>query len=83
MQARNPGEPSPVVQIAIGLVLGLVGIGVPWACTGSHQLTAETLCRLRALDELPEDYGQLTVYDAIAIYERVRACRLPSPDGGP
>ncbi len=80
---RSVNDPHPVVQIAIGLALGLVCIGIPWACTSTHQLTPELACRLRALDTLPDDYGQLTVYDAIAIYERVRACAPPAiVDGG-
>lgn len=83
MQARNPGELHPVTQIAIGLVLGAVGIGLPWACTSTHQLTPELVCRLRALDVLPDDYYQITVYDAIDITERFRACaRAAPPDGG-
>jgi hypothetical protein len=61
-----------------------VGIGLPWACTSTHQLTPELACRLRALEVLPDDYAQLTVYDAIDIYERLHACAHPVlPDGGP
>lgn len=81
---RSVNDPHPVVQITIGLVIGLIGVGLPWACTSTHQLTPELACRLRALDTLPDDYGQLTVYDAISIYERVRECAVKSAvmDGG-
>lgn len=83
MQTRNASDPHPLVQITIGAVIGLVALGVPWACTSSHQLTPDMACRLRALDVLPEDLGQITVYDAVDIYERVRACGRALADGGP
>ena len=83
MQTRNSSDPHPVVQIGIGVFIGLVAFGAAWACTGSRQLSPDAACRLRALEVLPEDLGQVTVYDAIDIYERVRACARALTDGGP
>jgi hypothetical protein len=86
MSARNANDPHPVVQITIGLVVGLVGFGVPYACSGaSLQLTPLTQCRLASLDVLPEDVNMATVYDAVDIIERLRKCELTQgllADGG-
>lgn len=79
MQAR---EQHPIAQIAVGLVIGFVGVGVPWACSGAQGLSPVMACRLRSLDILPEDPMQATVYDAVDIIERLRACERVSADGG-
>lgn len=77
-------QASPLVQIAIGAILGTVAVLVPWACGASQRhadLPRAVQCRLDALQVLPADIGHITVYDAIDIYERVRACDRPAePD---
>lgn len=72
---------SPLQQIALGVVLGLVALGVPMACTASGGLSPAVRCQLDALKVLPEDPMQATVYDAVDVIRRVRACK--AADGGP
>lgn len=77
--------PKGLALSAIAIVVGsATGVLVPWAC-GSGQrhddLPRAVQCRLDALKVLPQDIGNITVYDAIDIYERVRACdKPPVPD---
>ncbi len=76
MSARFGNDPHPVVQITIGLVVGLVGFGVPYACSGaSIQLTPLMACRLSSLDVLPDDPNMATPYDAVDIILRLRKCQ--------
>ena len=73
---------SPLQQIAVGCVLGMIALGVPMACTASGGLTPFVRCQLDALEVLPKDVGQVTVMDAIDIYERVHRCRAEAGDAG-
>lgn len=66
-------------EILVGLVLGAVVLG-PFACGGG--VPAVVRCKLQALEVLPDDPGMVTIYDAIDVIERVRACRRLGPDGG-
>jgi hypothetical protein len=71
----------PSVKVAVGVVLGSLVALVPWACgAGAQKLPAVVQCQLDALQVLPRDLGNVTVYDAIDIYERVRACKQQHPD---
>lgn len=72
---------SPLRQIAFGAVLGMVVLGVPMACGSSGTLTPLMRCKLDSLKVLPQDLGNVTVYDAIDIYERVRACHQAADAG--
>jgi len=74
---------SPLMQIALGALIGIVAIGVPAACGGGTQVTALMLCQLDALKILPKDPAMVTPYDAADIVTRVRACHLVEADGGP
>lgn len=69
--------------VAAGAVAGAALI--PWAC-GARQGEAQSAlirCRLDALKVLPEDPLAATVYDAIDVIERLKACkRRPAPDAG-
>lgn len=78
---------KPLIQIAIGLVIGLVGFGVPLAFSacggGAQRLPAIIACQLAALKVLPEDRGMITVNDGIDLWERIEACkRVEHKDGG-
>lgn len=63
-----------LVEIGWGFAIGFVGL----ACGNS----ALVQCKLDALRVLPEDPGNATVYDAVDIIERIRACHRLTPDGG-
>lgn len=76
---------SPLVEIGWGFVIGFVafvGLRLGVACTSSGQLTPLLACKLGALKILPDDPGNATVYDAVDIIERIRACHRLTPDGG-
>lgn len=73
---------SSLQQIAVGVLVGMVAIGVPAACTSSGALTPHVRCQLDALKVLPADPLQATVYDAVDVIERVQACHRQA-DGGP
>ena len=52
-------------------------------CTASGQLTPVMQCKLDALKVLPSDPLNATVYDAVDVIQRVRACsRSHPPDAG-
>jgi hypothetical protein len=68
-------------EIAAGMVIGLVVFGWLVACAGG--LSPLVRCKLEALRVLPDDPGMVTVYDAIDVAERVRACHREAADGGP
>ncbi len=80
----TPRQPRHLIPMAVGALVGIVAAVVPWACGAGQRhddLPRAVQCRLDALKVLPEDIGRITVYDAIDIYERVRACdRAPAPD---
>lgn len=71
-------------DIAIGVLIGLVALGLPLACSAPGQLTPLARCQLEALRVLPEDPQQVTVMDAVDIVERIRSCHDVHPgDAGP
>jgi hypothetical protein len=72
---------SPLQQIALGCVVGMIALGVPMACTSSGGLSPVVRCQLDALKVLPEDPLQATVHDAVDVIQRVRACHEQA-DGG-
>jgi hypothetical protein len=69
-------------EIALGVVVGMVALGLPLACGGAG-VTPLVRCKLEALRILPDDPAMVTVYDVADIVERVRACRRTESDGGP
>lgn len=73
---------SPLVQIIVGALLGLVVLGVPLSCGSGTQLTALMRCKLEALRMLPADPGMATVYDAADLVERIHACHRVEGDAG-
>jgi hypothetical protein len=66
-------------EIAAGTVLVFVLLGL--AC-GSG-LSPVVRCKLEAVRVLPDDPMQATVYDAVDVIERLRACHRLEADGGP
>lgn len=62
---------------AAGVAIGFV---VLVACAGG--LPPIVRCKLQALDVLPDDPMQATVYDAVDIIERLQACHRAEVDGG-
>lgn len=69
-------------KVSIGV---LIGIGAMWfavAC-GVGGMSPLSRCKLDAIRVLPADPLQATVYDAIDVIERIRAChRAIKNDGG-
>ncbi len=74
--------PEALVQIAIGLAIGIGAVGVPLACTSSGQLTPVMRCKLDALKILPKDPGMVTPYDAVDLWHRIHDCNRVEADGG-
>jgi hypothetical protein len=70
---HRDAEPHPLAQVAIGVVIALIVFGIPLACSGST-LNARLRCHLDALEILPSDPLMATVYDAVDVIERVKAC---------
>lgn len=70
-------------EIALGAVVGMCVLGLPLACT-SGRLPELVRCQLSALEILPNDPKMATIYDAIDVIERVRACHAEhvGRDGG-
>jgi hypothetical protein len=66
-------------EIAAGTVLVFVLLGL--AC--SSGLPPVVRCKLEAVRVLPDDPMQATVYDAVDVIERLRACHRLEADGGP
>lgn len=64
-------------EIAVGVLIGF-GLLAPFACANS----ALVQCKLAALEVLPDDPGMVTIYDAVDVIERVKACRRVHADGG-
>lgn len=63
----------------LGVLAFFLASGFVAAC-GTTPVLIE--CQLAALRVLPEDPEMVTVYDAIDVVRRVKACRH-APDGGP
>lgn len=72
---------SSLQQIAVGVFVGMVAIGLPAACTSSGSLTPLVRCQLDSLKVLPRDPLMVTPYDAIDLVNRLRECERA--DGGP
>lgn len=66
-------------EIAVGVLVGLCVLGPLCLACGNSALVQ---CKLEALKVLPEDPGMVTLYDAVDIVERVRACHRSEADGG-
>lgn len=66
-------------QILGGFVVGYVGL-LGLASCGTTPVLIE--CQLAALRVLPDDPEQVTVYDAIDVVRRVKACKRAG-DAGP
>lgn len=54
--------------VGLCLVRGVAGCGTP----------ALLQCRLDAVRMLPEDPGQVTVYDVVDLTQRLHACKAPA-----
>lgn len=67
-------------DIAFGFVLVSVLGGAAHGCAGG-QLSPLVRCKLEALKVLPEDPRNATVYDAVDVIERVRACHRADAGG--
>jgi hypothetical protein len=78
------GVPPAAIKGAIA-TLAIAGAAlIPWAC-GARQgeaVSAAIRCRLDALKVLPEDPLNATVYDAVDVIQRIRACKAAHPDAG-
>lgn len=74
---------SPVRQIALGVVLSLSVLGgLAYGCAGG-QVSPLVRCKLEALKILPADPQNATVYDAVDVIERVRACSRADAGASP
>lgn len=69
-------------EIAAGTLLGLGLFCVTQVACGGG-LPPIVRCKLEALRVLPDDPGMVTVYDAVDVVERVKACHRAQADGGP
>ena len=82
-QVSNDAVVPPLVQIAIGLVVGFIVLGIPMSsCGAAQQLTPVIRCKLEALRVLPKERRMLSPYDLEDIYDRVNACYRMGADGG-
>ena len=81
--ASVPSKPGvhPIAQILAGAVV-LAATLLVTKCTAGGQLTPRMQCRLDALKVLPSDPLNATVYDAVDVIQRVRACDRSHPDAG-
>jgi hypothetical protein len=85
MQAPDRyARPRPILpEVALGTALGLVFFAAgSIAFSGCGASSALVQCKLDALDVLPEDPRHATVYDAVDVIQRVRACHDAPADGG-
>ncbi len=83
MDRVKPTKPGvhPVAQIAGAIAATLLAV-VATRCTAGGQLTPVMACRLDALKVLPSDPLNATVYDAVDVIQRVRACDRQHGDAG-
>lgn len=79
-----PESPGPVAQIAIGTAISLLAFGALCVFLNGCASMSPSLvqCKLEALKVLPEDPMQATVYDAVDVIERVKACHAGATDAG-
>lgn len=69
-------------EIAVGVVVGFIGLGLALACSAPGQLTPLARCQLEALRVLPDDPEMVTVFDGVDIVRRLHACKH-ARDAGP
>lgn len=69
-------------EIAFGVVIVMVALGLPLACGGAG-VSPLVRCQLEALKILPADPDMVTVFDAVDVTQRLRECRRVARDGGP
>lgn len=69
-------------EIAAGVVIGVGVFALLVGCMGGG-LSPLVRCKLEALRVLPDDPGMVTIYDAVDVVERVKACHQAQADGGP
>jgi hypothetical protein len=84
MDRLASGVSPRAIKGAIAAVAVIGAALIPWAC-GARQGDAQSAlirCRLDALKVLPEDPLSATVYDAIDVIERLRACKRQAADAG-
>jgi hypothetical protein len=74
-----------IQDIAAGFVVGLCVLGTLAMPACGTAITPQLVqCKLEALRVLPADPKMATVYDAVEIIERVKAChgKAEATDGG-
>jgi hypothetical protein len=76
-----PG-PHPILQMIAGAIVAAALIALV-KCASAGSLPAVVECKLSALKVLPSDPLNATVYDAVDVIQRIRACGHAHPDGGP
>jgi hypothetical protein len=86
MSPEPAQRPVPALAPLIAaLAVAVCAVAVPQAC-GSAQhpggVSAAIQCRLDALKVLPADPLNATVYDAVDVIQRIRACKRAHPDAG-
>ena len=67
-------------DMAVGVLVSFCVLGPLGLACGNSALVQ---CKLDALKVLPDDPMQATVYDAVDVIERVKACHRQLGDGGP
>jgi hypothetical protein len=68
-------------EIAAGTLIGL-GLFAAFEAGCGSGLPPVVRCKLDAVRVLPDDPMQATVYDAVDVIERLRACHRLEADGG-
>lgn len=72
----------PITQVGLGVVLSVSALALAWACSGAQRIPAVVACQVEALKILPDDPMMATVYDAVDLIHRIRACHRHHPDAG-
>lgn len=78
----QPHSPHALIQIGLGALLGIGAAVLPMSCGAGGTLSPLMRCKLDALKVLPEDPMNATVYDAVDVIQRVRACHVEAGDAG-
>ncbi len=68
-------------ETLLGFALGFCALRGLVACSAAPQLTQDISCRLDALRVLPDDPEQVTVYDAVDVVRRMKACKAVGDAG--
>jgi hypothetical protein len=76
--------PGPAAQITLGTAISLVAfMALSLFLNGCSTMSSALVqCKLDALKVLPDDPMRATVYDAVDVIERVRACHNDAADAG-